>query len=596
MFKFCLITFISLVLLATPLLFGGELVTLSCNKDGLLSSFKNSQIQINLGGQTSPEEIKKGIQKLCGENKNCFRILNEHAIDSIDLIRQFLSDVTTRDELWTYQSLSSQSTADLQNELSRLSFNLDKCHSLIKQIDNERSMDKKLFSKMDESLTIKYPFKGMNRAQIGSNYDPSAIRELVRLSIANGVDPYFTIAIKLLEMPPNKSAAYIGYRKHFGVVNMDAIAVYDKLKCIIPSSTFRNFVSEQIQKRAKDLKAQSSDFDARAARISKSLTNGTSPRWTGLIYQFLKKEENGSLEAFCKTDIADGNNERDNFCKLKISNEYFSLKKTAMEADRDLQSLIDTEVKKSTPDKQEVVKNILSCAGSCYGLVSNNKNKETFSIGFPNSEPRVFCSEEKMIPIGSAASFTKGSQTSEGCCANVLVPKGMTDNEAMVQFKGALGMRFLKSITDTKNSLSNVSAVIQKFNGVGCLGCTEGVNSCYSLLHASDRPIYGARAADLMINSVMANPEIQQIVREIQITTKQPIKSIFCSQLGEGNHTIDSAAYYNEQKKFLLDGQDHLFKTKLSDGTFNIPQTPNDKSIYEKRERDRQQVCSKYFN
>ncbi|MBL7555332.1 MAG: hypothetical protein JNM24_05880 [Bdellovibrionaceae bacterium] len=138
--------------MATPLLFGGELVTLSCNKDGLLSSFKNSQIQINLGGQTSPEEIKKGIQKLCGENKNCFRILNEHAIDSIDLIRQFLSDVTTRDELWTYQSLSSQSTADLQNELSRLSFNLDKCHSLIKQIDNERSMDKKLFSSVRKQV------------------------------------------------------------------------------------------------------------------------------------------------------------------------------------------------------------------------------------------------------------------------------------------------------------------------------------------------------------------------------------------------------------------------------------------------------------
>lgn len=596
MFKLCLTSVISFVFLKTPLLFGGELVTLSCNKDGLLNSFKNSQMQINLGGQTSTEEMKKGIQKLCGENKNCFQILNEHAVDSIDLIRQFLSNVSIRDELWNNQSLSSTTPADLQNELSRLSLNLDKCHSLIKQIDNERSMDNKLFSKMDDSLTIKYPFKGMNRAQIGSNYDPSAIRELVRLSIANGVDPYFTVAIKLLEMPPTKSAAYGGYRKLFGVVNMDAIAVYDKLKCIVPSSTFRNFVSEQTQKRAKDLKAQWSEFNARAARARKSLNKDISPRWTVLVEQFLKKEENGSLETFCKTDIDDGNNERDNFCKLKISIEYFSSKKTAMEADRDLNSLIDVEVKKSPPDKQEVVKNILSCAGGCYGLVSDSKNKETLSTGFPDSESRVFCSEEKTIPIGSPARFTKGSPTSEGCCANVLVPKGMTDAEAMVQFKGVLGMKFLKSITQTKNSKSDVSTAIQKFNGVGCLGCTEATNQCYSLLHASDRPIYGARAADLMINSVMANPEIQQIVREIQITTKQPIKSVFCSQLGEGNHSIDSAKYFNEQKKYLLEGQDHLFKTKLGDGTFNIPQTPNDKSVYEKRERDRQQVCLKYFN
>ncbi len=420
---------------------------------------------------------------------------------------------------------------------------------------------------MDDSMTIKYPFKGMNRAQIGSNYDPSAIREVVRLSIANGVDPYFTIAIKLLEMPPTKSAAYGGYRKLFGVVNMDAIAVYDNLKCIVPRSTFRNFVSEQTQKRAKDLKAQSSDFGARAARISKSLPNNASPRWPGLINQFLTKEENGSLEAFCKTDIADGNNERDNFCKLKISNEYFALKKTAMDSDRDLNNLIDVEVKNVPSDKQDLVKNILSCAGGCYGLVSDSKSKETFSIGFPDSESSVFCSDEKTIPIGSAARFRKGSPTSEGCCANVLVPKGMTDVEAMVQFKG-----------------------------VGCLGCTEAVNPCYSFLHASDRPIYGARAADLMINSVMANTEIQQIVREIQMTTKQPIKSVFCSQLGEGNHSIDSAKYFNEQKKYLLEGQDHLFKTKLGDGTFNIPQTPNDKSVYEKRERDRQQACLKYFN
>ncbi len=64
MFKLCLISVISFVLLKTPLLFGGELVTLSCNKDGLLKSFENSQMQINLGGQTSTEEMKKGIQKI----------------------------------------------------------------------------------------------------------------------------------------------------------------------------------------------------------------------------------------------------------------------------------------------------------------------------------------------------------------------------------------------------------------------------------------------------------------------------------------------------------------------------------------------------
>lgn len=201
-FKLCLVSVISFVLLKTPFLFGEELVILSCNKEGLLNSFKNSQMQINLGGQTSPEEMKKGIQKLCGENKNCFQILNEHVVDSVELIRQFLAKIAICDELWNNQSRSSATPTDLQNELSRLWLNLDKCHSLIKQIDNRRSMDNKLFSKMDDSVTIKYPFKGMNRAQIGSNYDPSAIPELVRLSIANGVDPYFTIAIKLLEMPP----------------------------------------------------------------------------------------------------------------------------------------------------------------------------------------------------------------------------------------------------------------------------------------------------------------------------------------------------------------------------------------------------------
>lgn len=78
-----------------------------------------------------------------------------------------------------------------------------------------------------------------------------------------------------------------------------------------------------------------------------------------------------------------------------------------------------------------------------------------------------------------------------------------------------------------------------------------------------DRPVYGARVADIMTNMLMKNREIQKMVQDISRQSRKPIKSSFCLSNGVGKIKISPTKFLEEQKKYLLEGTDASYKSRF---------------------------------
>lgn len=594
--------YLILILLQIPTAFAdsSRKAQLTCDGAGTLQSFSAGSVDAKFDTLPSRETMIRQYVKNCEEVASCLDILGEHGGSSLTSIAAFLKDSLDKKSDWIEKSktASNLSTEELNDEMHRLSVSLNRCHSAVKQIDNSRPMTDKLVFKFKDTFHIDYPFKGINRAQRGSNYDSGALRELIRLSIANGVDPYMTIAIKLLEMAPVKTQEYVDYRSMYGVINMDAIAVYDQLGCFEPKSTTRKILSREDQKTVDRYHYKLRELVTKRSDIADKIASSKAGRWHLLVSGFADKEINPTKERFCSREERTSEDEiiKKPFCASNLADEFFAIYKAEKIEHANIEKFETEIVGKTSTNHQEQVRLAIRCGAGCHGRVKANLNDPILNVGLLETSARRFCSDNSLIWVGQNAEILKANADQSGCCGQLMVPAEMTDREAEVQLKGALGIQFLRSIQgNISRQKGDVSAALQRFNGVGCIGCTEGSNECFYHMHASDRPIYGARASDLMLNSVMANESIQKMVAEIRRELQKPVKSIFCQALGVGQHAVSREKYLEEQRKYLLDGPHHQFKTRLSNGNFGIPSTEKEKADYERLEAVRQNACSKYF-
>lgn len=119
------------------------------------------------------------------------------------------------------------------------------------------------------------------------------------------------------------------------------------------------------------------------------------------------------------------------------------------------------------------------------------------------------------------------------------------------------------------------------------------------------RPYYGARVADLMLNSILANKEINALVEYAGKKMNRPVPSFICQKLGAGQHNVSLNQFFNQQKEFLLNGRQRAltigtttvnYKTKLTNGKVDVPVSQQDLQSFLSNEASRQKNCAKFFN
>lgn len=130
-------------------------------------------------------------------------------------------------------------------------------------------------------------------------------------------------------------------------------------------------------------------------------------------------------------------------------------------------------------------------------------------------------------------------------------------------------------------------------------GCTEKMdNPCLNGIVMEDRPIYGAKVADLTLNSFLSNPQIKALVEESSLKINKPIKSMFCQHQGPGKHSVSKTAFLDEQKNYLLHGSDKPYKVRflrMAGRQFPMPSSASDLAQFHQAEEKRKQACKPLF-
>ncbi len=113
-----------------------------------------------------------------------------------------------------------------------------------------------------------------------------------------------------------------------------------------------------------------------------------------------------------------------------------------------------------------------------------------------------------------------------------------------------------------------LSIIAQSFNGYGKFGIAEktmGTKHCLNNFDFSQKPLYGAGAAELMLNSFLANSEIREMVAvELKKSKKNAPASNLCGAYGsDESHTISAYTFSNQMKQFLENQDKCIQKTYL---------------------------------
>ena len=95
-------------------------------------------------------------------------------------------------------------------------------------------------------ISISLPYDTPYRNRTANDYDRDQLRSVVRTALKSGVDPFLAVAISVIEFPlteknlnsvvtqiQGSSKPFLGYDyvKRYGVLPLDAIAIYDGMGC-----------------------------------------------------------------------------------------------------------------------------------------------------------------------------------------------------------------------------------------------------------------------------------------------------------------------------------------------------------------------------
>lgn len=217
-------------------------------------------------------------------------------------------------------------------------------------------------------------------------------------------------------------------------------------------------------------------------------------------------------------------------------------------------ALVEVECEQSKNNPQE----------RCSKLLTQQKQVPQLDLTFQaggsvaTSQYLICTNDYKATPGARPVFWIPDASDKNHCCANV--KSNLGENDVLADFAGALGMKYLKKTIQDCTATSSATYCVQKYNGLGCFNCSEkSKNDCLNGIIMSDRPVYGARAMDLVVNSLMTNSEINKMILKVSRRMKRKVASVLCLK-GSADQVIDTSQYYREQKSYLLEGDKYNFK------------------------------------
>lgn len=206
----------------------------------------------------------------------------------------------------------------------------------------------------------------------------------------------------------------------------------------------------------------------------------------------------------------------------------------------------------------EMVEAELECTQNrlCYTSIRTPDRRVVYELDTNATQTHTICDTESLtIDRAHAPQFSviESGETATGCCVDVKSNGDREDLEHRIgEVKGLMGLKYFKDRVQIRARDGSISHALQAFNGYGVFGSSEEMdNNCLEGINMNAQPVYGARAADLMINGLMNNPAIREIVKRKQNSVGRAPTSMFCLQSGSGVHKIDGLKFLNEQKNYL---------------------------------------------
>lgn len=558
---------------------------IQCDSYGNISELSDSNIGKTIFASTT-KPTDEVINKYCAELNSCTQILGENLNNISDLQNIFKKINGT---------LPAQAGSDkmkLVSEIKRIQNHLDECRKLSKK-QNPRK------------LKIDYPGLGPNKAIRSSNYDYENIKKIIQLSLLNGVDPFLAISISSIESPQLVNTTGVaGYEHGYGNLPIDGLPLFDRIGCAYKpkaDSPYKYATSDQLAEFKKLLSIRKVANSKLSSAYSNKVNDFASYLFTQPNFSGVHSSLKNLITKDCTVD-ADKNSVLKKFCQTSKLREATLAYLDRSEAE---QALTAFSEKMKNENPQGFLELSVKNDNNIAIAIVPPKEIKTYQLPWGGDKSYNLCTESRPYSHGQPA-WMKVSQDSKGdqCCVKV---DGLVEGDNVErEFLNFMAIDFIKNkIKFSKGSLDKASYEIQPFNGTGCIGCTEGLqNDCLSGLHMGTRPYYGARVADLMVNSMMANAEIRKLVAEASAELGEKVKSAFCEKNGEGRVSLDNESFYKQQRSFLLNGaegkfrvgnQDISYKARTPSGNMAVPSSSDEIRAFNSIESERSKVCEKYF-
>lgn len=470
-----------------------------CGASGKLESVAVNQESFKFSGDdprtlTSLSERKQG-EELCRRIQRCLKTppkVQETTENILDIA------AFTKDAERAKQGLE-QGQPDAINRLAGL---LENCEAALPPSTPRDQRD-------DDLAGIPLMWKaGINRNKNGV-YDREILTSVIRHAILAGVDPYLAMAIKVVEAPPIKNHK-IAYHEAYGHIPVDAIGAYSVAGCLPQGRGTTSLIDKKAIAKLRELE-----------KIRIAIANAG-----------MDAEEGDS-----------GAEERQAESK---------------KVDAAINKLYDELGIARDPESRAIAGNEFECFNNpeCKGVLRRPKEPLFLDLAaFPGADPALrrtqdVCSEDYGATQAASPQF---STTKPSVCC-ISVRSSLKEKELIVATRTQLGAKYIEDNVQSciRAGKKSFSYCVQKFNGLGCFGCTEKMkNDCFYRLEMAKQPIYGARVGDAMASILMTNSEINRLVeRETRTLGRQPV-SAFCMEKKAGDVSVSAGRFLAEQKSIL---------------------------------------------
>lgn len=463
-------------------------------------------------------------------------------------------------------------------------------------------------SDKSSKLRIDYPFKGPNTLIRSDAYDRKKIDSVVRSSIAHDVDPFLALAISTIESPHiTNPARNGGYTSNYGRIPIDGLPIAEALGCV--KKINKNIT---ITETPNEIHAKYTELRNAREKIKKTMGENK----VELLSQFQRNVREAAASPYEEDQILRKLATNTNKDCLKIDGipksllKRFCQNKEIQETVRFYAELTEkdsafSQFRYTLPQKYRTELEIKYEPDVGY-LISPPKKMNTYNLPGDANKNTLVCIPTGTLSHGQPSWLQVESDndynSSESCCAKV--KGGLASSTIPSQLLDLFSMNLIKKRVKSSSKIpyEEISTLIQNYNGTGCMGCTEKMdNSCLTGIHMGSRPVYGARASDLIVNSLMTNYNLLEMISQAAFDLNKKVNSIICQSLGKGVHSIDTQTFLNQQKLFLLDGD--KLEGKVSNQTFSfrdkngqLPKTTSEIDSFKQAESKRKLACDKFFN